>query len=1717
MNEQEVRESTLEYFKGDVLATDVWMKKYALKDKDGEFLEETPDDMHKRLASEFHRIESKYDNPLSYDEIYDTFKDFKYIVPQGGGMSGIGAGTRQSLSNCFAVAPPKDSISGIMNTARDMANIFRMRGGAGVDISTLRPDGSSVNNSAKTSTGAWSFADFFSYVTRMIGQNNRRGASMISMDVNHPDTEKFATMKADLTKVTGANISIKISDEFMRCVVNDEDYIQTFPINTELKPAQLIMLTKYNELRKFVNGIYGKKIKAKELWNTITETATLTAEPGILFWDTMVDNLPSHEYPQFETTTTNPCFSGDTLVAVADGRNAVSIRELAESGDDVPLYSVDPSTGEVTIKRGVHPRVTGTDEELYRITFDDGSTLDVTENHEFPMRDGGIKMTSELVNGDSLHSFNKRSENISQSNDKQYYRVYTNTFDSSKGKIFEHRLIAEYMNPSEWNDKYDENKKSGWLKGGLVVHHKDYDSLNNSPDNLQIMTFKEHQQFHAEKDNTGANNGRAYDVTNSEIYDIVKEETLRVGYRMSEKEYRKFAKINKLPLLFTEYRSSELKDLTTFLKNVATDCGFDNIDIDPRLARSIIGMKNLGYDCKIIGNSVNVKKTCEICGNTFWVNMWKREQATCSDLCGGKLGARTSKNSRRIKGASDKEKQVKYLSELKFKLGRFPNQTDWRKACKDKDVNSGFGATYGFSTYSDLKNAVADYNHKVVKVEKLDGTHTVYNVTVDDNHTLAVVTKITKNNKNNPTIRGVYGFQCGELPLSPASSCRLISINMKKFVDVETKIFDYDKFKSIVRIASRLSDNLVDLEIEKVTELVNSSTSDEKDLWQLVLEDGIEGRRTGLGTHGLADMFANMGIIYGSIESTDVINNIYTLFKNTAYGTSVDLAIERGPFPAYEKQYNDNLFLNNLDPDVISRMEEYGRRNVAMLTISPTGSVSIVSQVSSGIEPVFQNEYIRRRKLLVGEESENSFVGTDGENFTEYTVRHHNAEEWITRNPEQELPQEFIESHDIDWKSRVNVQSSLTRHIDHSISSCLIGGTMIDTNHGLMKIEDIVNYDGEKIEKGFYKIPSMKRFKVINHENREVPVTELFYNGVEEVMEISFKGGKTITGTPEHKLYVLNDKYGFDWVKIKDIKPGDHIVNRRNLKRYGRTSLSIESVCGKFEYERLTSSKNIVLPEYMTDGFARLLGYITSDGGLNDNGFFLSQLRNEVVDDFVYLVGDIFNLDSKIVSDPRCDGLVSVVVNSREAMRFLSHIGINKGADNKVVPRVILECCGYKATKEFIKGLTLDGFVSVDKIGIMCSISNKLLHTTELLLEGMGIYSGIVVSAEEGERVFPGGNTYKTKKSWELYSPHGYADVFMNDVGFAEKRKQLLGSRYFTHHPRKLKHGSVPDYGIREKVRGEVIPKLLNNSLYSTVSGNAKPKPFCISFETLKMFSDVGLELEDYLLDETYNFNIVKEIKQAGKQKTYDLSVDDGHSYIANGLVSHNTINLPRGTESSTVSDIYKYSWERGLKGVTVYVDGSRDGVLLKKEEDKKENNLDEQGRPLSINRVSSPARPRVLECDIHSLTAKGERFTVVVGLMDGEPYEVFAMPEISSLRNCETGTIKKVSKGHYDLESGDIVVESFTDIMTSDEEIAITRMVSLALRHGADMGYIVDSLNKANGLITSFSKAVARTLKKYSNVDTSVDMICPTCGSSNYRLENGCSQCYACGFSKCG
>lgn len=317
---EEAFNASLKYFDGDELAARVWVNKYAMKDSFGKIYEKSPEEMHWRIANELARIERKYKNPISAKDVFDLLDHFRYIIPAGSPMTGIGNNHQvASLSNCFVIGldGDADSYGAILRIDEEQVQLMKRRGGVGHDLSHVRPKGSPVNNSALTSTGLVPFMERYSNSTREVAQDGRRGALMLSVSIKHPDSESFIDAKMEEGKVTGANVSVKVTDEFMDAAVNDKPYVQQFPIDSK-------------------EPLFRKEISAKKLWEKIVHNAWKSAEPGVLFWDTIIrESLPDcYADLGFKTVSTNPC--GEIPLCPYDSCRLLSINLFS--------YVVDPFT-----------------------------------------------------------------------------------------------------------------------------------------------------------------------------------------------------------------------------------------------------------------------------------------------------------------------------------------------------------------------------------------------------------------------------------------------------------------------------------------------------------------------------------------------------------------------------------------------------------------------------------------------------------------------------------------------------------------------------------------------------------------------------------------------------------------------------------------------------------------------------------------------------------------------------------------------------------------------------------------------------------------------------------------------------------------------------------------------------------------------------------------------------------------------------------------------------------------------------------------------------------------------------------------------------------------------------------------------------------------------------------------------------------------------------
>lgn len=401
---EEAKQLCLKYFRGDEIATDAYLNKYALK-KDGDknlIYEPTPDYMHRRLAKEFARIEKKYPNRLSEMDIYSLLEHFKYIVPQGGSMAGIGNPMPVSLSNCFVIGTKEDSYGAICQTDEEQVQISKRRGGVGHDLSYLRPAGTIVHNAAGTSSGMVSFMERYSHSIREVCQEGRRGALMLSCSITHPQVEVFIDAKLDTGKVTGANISVKLTDKFMNAVKEHKSFEQKFPIDSD-KPS------------------VSRKIDATAIWKKIMYNAWKSAEPGVLFWDTILKESTARLYgDNYEEFSTNPCFPGNTKIygVKIDGVDVpeITIKELAELGKEFIITnsaSYNDNSWSYDTAGKLSIACYSGKKHIIKVVLSDDTSFECTPNHKLATTDGRYVEAKDAV-GEFIecNTINENNENV---------------------------------------------------------------------------------------------------------------------------------------------------------------------------------------------------------------------------------------------------------------------------------------------------------------------------------------------------------------------------------------------------------------------------------------------------------------------------------------------------------------------------------------------------------------------------------------------------------------------------------------------------------------------------------------------------------------------------------------------------------------------------------------------------------------------------------------------------------------------------------------------------------------------------------------------------------------------------------------------------------------------------------------------------------------------------------------------------------------------------------------------------------------------------------------------------------------------------------------------------------------------------------------------------------------------------------------------------------
>lgn len=962
---QEALQISTNYFGGDELAAKVFLDKYALKDSNKNILESSPSQMHRRMAKEFARIEkNKFSQPLSEDEIFSLLDKFQYVIPQGSQMFGIGNNYQVvSLSNCYVLETPEDSYAGILKTDQQLVQICKRRGGVGIDLSKLRPAGAPTKNAATSSTGIESWMERYSNSIREVAQNGRRGALMETIDVRHPDIEKFISIKNDPLKVTGANISVRLSDDFLNAVDNNLDFQLQWPVDSK-------------------TPVITKLIKARELWEKIIHSAWLRAEPGLLFWSNIIKNNAIDCYKDlgFASESTNPCCLSVNEDYYVVTQNGVKEIKTITSEDLIWLdkHKIWVKTSGY-FKSGLA--------KVKKITLSNNESFVVSENHKWlkvePKRVGtkisnegySLEETKNLLVGDKI-------------------AVHTNEVTNVSFGLL---------------GTLEEGLIMGWMCGdGFLSYKSDADAYPAAFLDFWVGEFDVAEKIHKIVCELGypldlqnnTRNGKktissteiAKDFVNKYQYNIwkFKSESLECDFlwKCSENFFKGF-----LSAYFSADGTVECIHRTKCYTLQLTNINLKRLN-------------QIKYILNIFGIKSSVGLNKEAGEATFRGKTFKTKNCYRLSITG-----------------------IDNIKQFRDKIGCIND----RKLEKINEICSLFQPKF----------ANKCRNYCVVKSIEDAGVEEVGCINVEGEHYF--------------TVNGVLSGN-SELPLCPFDSCRLLVQNLYSYVNnpfTNNSKFDHDLFYKHVKISQRLMDDVVDLEIEKIDKIIEKIKNDpeaenikreELYIWEEIKKKCQNGRRTGLGITGTGDMLAALNIKYGSEESIQFVEQVHKNQKLASFESSMEMAREIGAFPIWnwdlEKDSAFLLKIRDENLELYQNISKYGRRNIGNLTIAPAGSVSLLTQTSSGVEPLFMLQpYIRRKKVNPNDTNARvDFIDPNGDAWQEFEVYHPKVKLWMEITGEKDLnksPWFGCCAEDIDWKNRVKLQAAAQKHIDHAISSTL--------------------------------------------------------------------------------------------------------------------------------------------------------------------------------------------------------------------------------------------------------------------------------------------------------------------------------------------------------------------------------------------------------------------------------------------------------------------------------------------------------------------------------------------------------------------------------------------------------------------------------------------------------------------------------------------------------
>ncbi len=893
----------------------VFLDRYAKKDEAGAPLEKTPEEMWRRVAHAVASIEPKAKREFWEEKFYSAMQDFVF-VPGGRILSGAGTGYKVTFYNCFVVPSPQDSRGGILKTLGQMVEIMSRGGGVGINLSSLRSRGSRVSKVNGFSSGPCNWAELFSVATKDIIQQggSRRGALMLMLWDWHPDVEEFITVKQDLARINGANLSVCVSDTFMEAVKNDSDWDLVFPDTKD--PDYDTKWDGYlpNWIALGKKPIVKKTVKARKIWDLIAEAAWKSAEPGVVFMERYNKRFNNY-YWEF-INCVNPCVTGDTLVSTTHGLRTMD--EMYREGK--PFTSI--LDGKPYLSSAV--KKTGT-KKVYRLKTEEGYEIRLTHDHKVFTPNGKIE-AGLLKPGDNIVL--------------------------SRGGSFGVTGSAE------------EGQVLGWLVGDGSVK-EDVATLYFYRKEKQELAPRFAAMVSAMVDGEQVV-GRAYPIApqyiekeDKAVVESVRLWRLANRYGLTHK--------NKYSVPAVVYTGSESMQ-RGFLQGLFSSDGH------------VAGTPEKGVSVRL----TSVSKELLVGVQRLLLNFG--------------IVSRIYENRR--------DAMVRALPDGKGGLKDYSCRAYHDLVVSRTDVCT-FGAMIGFlqeEKQEKLRSLLALYTRgpyrtsftAKVKALEPDGFEDVFDITVAEVHRF--------------TANGIVVSNCGEEGLPNWGVCNLCSINLAALVNSDGEM-DYEKLAEIAKIIVRFQDDVVDADFYVFDEIRERQLKGE--------------RRIGLGTMGLGDALIKMKLRYGSQESLPVIDKIYKIIRDAAYDASADIAAEKGAFPKIDiKKHLEGYFIKELPEEIRKKMKKYGVRNSVILQQAPTGTTSLLAGVSSGIEPVYEFEFIRRDRM------------------GEHIIRHPLYDAWVEnfkkvngRDPAKEdRPGYFVSANDLIPEDHVYVQAGIQKYVDASIS-----------------------------------------------------------------------------------------------------------------------------------------------------------------------------------------------------------------------------------------------------------------------------------------------------------------------------------------------------------------------------------------------------------------------------------------------------------------------------------------------------------------------------------------------------------------------------------------------------------------------------------------------------------------------------------------------------------